>query len=140
MSIRPHPVVDDASRPFWEGAARGQLVLASCSRCGVVSHPPDVTCPACHHTDPQFRPSPVPGGGTVRSWTVLHQVFVPGFDGDVPFVLVDVELDGTDDVRFIGRLLDSFDADLSVGSPVTLAFEQLDDGVAVPAFRLATGP
>lgn len=137
MTSRPLPVVDDASRPFWDGAARGELVLAACSRCGAISHPPDVTCPACHHSDPQFRPAPVAGSGRVRSWTVLHQVFVPGFDGELPFVLVDVALDGTDDVRLIGRLLDGIDADLSIDAPVTLAFEEFDDGVAVPAFRLA---
>ena len=36
---------------------------------------------------------PVEGRGTVRSWTLLRDAFLPGFRDDVPYVLVDVELD-----------------------------------------------
>ena len=36
--------------------------------------------------------APVSGRGTVRSWTVVRESFLPGFDDDLPFVLVDVEL------------------------------------------------
>ena len=40
----------------------------------------------------------------------MRQSFLPGFDDDVPFVLVDVELDEQADLRMIGRLLDGPDA------------------------------
>jgi len=136
-AARPVPVPDERSAPYWDLAARGILALARCGRCGRFAHPPDVVCPHCHHTDPGFTFEPVSGRGAVRSWTVVRQSFLPGFD--VPFVLVDVALDleEDDDVRLIGRLVDGPDAPLRSGAEVEVTFEQLDDRVAVPAFTLA---
>jgi len=62
---------------------------------------------------------------------------VPGFDDDLPFVLVDVELDEQPGVRLIGRLLDGVDAPLAIGARVAVAFEQPAADVAIPAWTLA---
>jgi uncharacterized OB-fold protein len=75
--------------------------------------------------------------GTVRSWTVLRQAFLPGFDADLPIVLADVAIDDLDDVRLIGRLVDGPDAPLRLGDRVDVVFERPADGVAIPAFELA---
>jgi hypothetical protein len=136
---RPIPVPDELSAPFWAAAAEHRLVIARCSRCRELTHPPDVVCPHCHHTDPQFRFESVSGSGTVCSWTVLHQSFVPGFDDDLPLLLVDVRLD-EGDVRLIGRLLGADAAALRIGDRVTVAFEDLAPGVAIPAFALDQAP
>lgn len=132
---RPLPVPDDRSGPFWEAAAAHTLTVARCSECGSACLPPDVVCPACGSVAPDFRFVPVRGTGTLRSWTVVRQSFLPGFAADVPFVLVDVELDDAPQVRMIGRLLDGTAADLEVGAPLRVAWEDLADGVSVPAFR-----
>ena len=134
--MRLLPEVDDETAPYWEATAAGTLALARCSRCEAFAHPPDLVCPNCGSTDPQFRFEPVSGRGHVCSWTVLRQSFLPGFEDDLPFVLVDVELDDQADLRLIGRLIDGVDAPLHLGDRVTVAFEQLPDGVAVPAFAL----
>ncbi len=131
---RPVPVPDEGSAAFWLAAAEGVLTLARCGRCGRFTHPPGPVCPHCRATDPEFRFEPVAGGGTVRSWTVVRQSFLPGFDDDLPFVLADVAIDGADDVRLIGRLLDGPDAPLQVGDRVAVDFEHLAEGLAVPAF------
>lgn len=131
---RPVPVPDDVSAPYWAAAAEHVLTVARCSKCEAATMPPDLVCPHCHSTEPAFRFVPVSGRGTLRSWTVMHQAFIPGFE--VPYVLVDVELDDAPAVRLIGRLLDGPGADLTAGAPVEVAFEDLADGVAVPAFTL----
>jgi hypothetical protein len=131
---RPVPVPDEHSQPFWDAAAVHSLVLARCARCAQLSHPPDVVCPHCGSTDPAFEFTAVDGSGSIRSWTVMRQSFLPGFD--VPFVLVDVELSAQPDVRLIGRLVDGPDVPLRLGAPVRLAFEDIAPGVAVPAFAL----
>lgn len=131
---RPVPVPDDGSVAYWRAAADGVLALARCGRCARFTHPPGPVCPHCGTTDPEFRFEPVAGSGTVRSWTVVRRSFLPGFDDDLPFVLVDVALDGADDVRLIGRLLDGPDAPLRVGDRVAVDFEHLGAEVAVPAF------
>jgi uncharacterized OB-fold protein len=102
------------------------------------SLPPDVVCPHCGTTSPDFAFEPVSGRGVVRAWTVVRQSFLPGFDDDLPFVLVDVELDDQRELRLIGRLVDGVDAPLSLGARVLPAFEDIAPGVAVPAFALET--
>jgi uncharacterized OB-fold protein len=133
---RPVPVPDERSAPYWEAAANHILAVARCSRCGTYAIPPDLTCAACLSTDPAYAFEPVSGRGTVRSWTVMRQSFLPGFEDEVPFVLVDVELREQPDLRTIGRLLDGPDAPVRLGAEVHVAFEDLAPGVAVPAFRL----
>jgi uncharacterized OB-fold protein len=128
---------DETSAPFWSAAAEHVLTVARCAQCGRFAMPPDVVCPHCHSGDPGFEFTPVSGRGTVRSWTVVRQALLPGFENDLPFVLVDVELVEQDDLRLIGRLLDGPDAELHVGAAVTVGFEDLAPGVAVPAFELA---
>jgi uncharacterized OB-fold protein len=131
---RPVPVPDEQSAPFWRSASEHVLSIARCSRCLALCHPPDAVCPRCRSTDPAFEFVPLSGRGTVRSWTVARQSFLPGFD--VPFVLVDVELVEQEDLRIIGRLIDGADAPLRVGLAVRVAFEDLAPGVSVPAFAL----
>jgi uncharacterized OB-fold protein len=130
------PFPDEQSAPFWAAAANHVLTVARCSACGVFTMPPDVVCPHCRSTAPNFVFTPVSGRGTVRSWTVMRQSFLPGFDDDVPFVLVDVELAEQTELRMIGRLLDGVDAPLHIGAVVHVEFEDLRLGVAVPAFAL----
>ena len=137
MTERPLPVPDEASTPFWSAAAEHVLTVARCAQCGQFSMPPDVVCPHCRSSDPRFEFTPVSGRGTVRSWTVVRQAFLPGFDDDLPFVLVDVELVEQQELRLIGRLLDGVNTDLNVGDAVVVGFEDLAPGVAVPAFELS---
>jgi uncharacterized OB-fold protein len=136
---RPLPVADETSAPFWSAAADHVLTVARCGHCGRFTMPPDVVCPHCHASDPRFEFTPVSGRGTVRSWTVVRQALLPGFDDELPFVLVDVELVEQADLRLIGRLLDgpgALGAGLYVGAAVAVTFEDLAPGVAIPAFEL----
>jgi uncharacterized OB-fold protein len=136
---RPVPVPDEASAPYWTAAADHVLTAARCSVCHMFCLPPDVVCPHCRTTEPNFAFEPVSGRGVVRAWTVVRQSFLPGFDADLPFVLVDVELDDQPELRLIGRLLDGPAAPLRQGARVGPAFEDLGPGVSIPAFRLAGG-
>jgi uncharacterized OB-fold protein len=134
--VRPIPVPDEESAPYWKAAAEHVLTAARCSVCQKFCLPPDVVCPHCRTTAPNFAFEPVSGRGAVRAWTVVRQSFLPGFDGDLPFVLVDVELDEQAELRLIGRLVDGVDAPLQIGSRVVPAFEDIADGVSIPAFAL----
>jgi uncharacterized OB-fold protein len=128
------PVPDDRSCEFWSAAGAHSLVLARCARCSTFSHPPGTVCPHCGSIDPAFEFLPVDGSGSIRSWTVIRQSFLAGFD--TPFVLVDVELSAQPDLRLIGRLVDGPDVPLRLGAPVRVTFEDVAPGVAVPAFEL----
>ena len=137
MSARPVPLPDESSAPYWAAAARHVLAVARCSRCGSFAIPPGQACPHCGSTDPEYVYQEVSGRGTVRSWTVIRQSFLPGFDADLPFMLVDVELAEQPELRMIGRLLDGPDAPVRVGAAVRAAFEDVSDAVSVLAFTMA---
>jgi uncharacterized OB-fold protein len=133
---RPLPVPDETSAPYWAATARHILTVARCARCGTLTLPPDVVCTACGSTEPTYEFTPVSGRAIVRSWTVVRQAVLPGFDEHLPFVLVDVELAEQAELRLIGRLLDGVEADLRVGAEVRVAFEDLTAEISVPAFEL----
>jgi uncharacterized OB-fold protein len=63
---------------------------------------------------------------------VAHHAFHPGFVGDLPYVLVVVQLE--EGVRALGRLHGVPIGDLRIGMPVKFTVDQRDDGVALPAF------
>jgi uncharacterized OB-fold protein len=133
---KPLPVRDESSAGFWDAAAAGVLALPRCRACARFTLPPVAVCPHCGSTDPAFEFMPVDGRGVVRSWTIVRDAFLPGFANDVPYLLVDVELDAQPEVRMIGRLVDGPDAHLHLGDRVVVAFDHLSDDVAVPAFAL----
>ncbi|MCK9922982.1 OB-fold domain-containing protein [Frankia sp. AgPm24] len=137
VSPRPVPVPDEQSAPFWAATARHVLTAARCARCRSLTIPPDQVCPHCDSTDPEFVFEPVSGRGRIRSWTVVRQSFLPGFNAELPYLLVDVELDEQKELRMIGRLLDGPDSPVRLGTPVRVAFEDIADGVSIPAFVLA---
>ncbi|HVU73630.1 MAG TPA: OB-fold domain-containing protein [Mycobacteriales bacterium] len=134
---RPVPVPDAVSQAYWDAAAKHVLTVARCAACAKLTVPPDVVCPHCGSGEPAWEFVPVSGTGSVRSWTVMRQSFLPGFGDDVPFVLVDVELAEQPELRLIGRLLDGAGADLHIGAAVAVAFEDIAEGIAVPAFTLS---
>lgn len=96
---KPIPVPNALSQPYWDAAARGQLVLQRCGRCAAVRHYPRLLCDRCHAKEVDWVPAS--GRGRIHSWTVCHHVFHPGFAADVPYVLVTVDLE--EGVRALGR-------------------------------------
>ena len=132
---RPVPVPDELTAPFWAAAASGELVLPRCSRCTRMTLPPDPVCPHCGTTAPDWHYERVSGNGRVRTWTIVRQAFLPGFE--VPLLLVDVEVLEHPDLRIIGRLVGGVDAGLRAGALVRTEFDRLTEDVAVAVFRLA---
>jgi uncharacterized OB-fold protein len=130
-------VPDEQSAPYWAAAARHELVAAHCRVCKMFAIPPDVVCPHCGAVDNPLSFEPLTGRGVVRSWTVVENALVPGFEDEVPFLLVDVELADQAGLRMTGRLLDGPGTPIRVGTPVAVTFEDVAPGVAIPAFVLA---
>ena len=142
-ALPPRPVVDRDTQPFWDAAAERHLVVPRCRACGRWIWQPKPVCPRCHTPDPAW--TEVAGGGRVASWTVLHPPVLPAFAGDVPFVVLLVELD--EGVRMVGRLVGDDGAvlrtdgpaeGLAMDAPVALRWRE-DAGVTLPAWTLVGG-
>ena len=121
--VKPSPQIAELSRPYWEAAARGELVLQRCSGCGKVRHYPRLLCDHCYSDAVEWIPSS--GKGTIHSWTIAHHAFHPAFAAELPYTLITIDLD--EGVRALGRWRG--DAALSIGRKVHGRFEPREGGV-----------
>jgi len=130
---KPLPVPDDLSRPYWEAARRHTLTILRCEACGRWVHYPKARCTACHQE--ALRPTPVSGRGTIYTYTVSHRAGAPGFEDEIPYVIVLVELEEQPGLRVVGNLRQCTPGDVRVGMPVEVTFEDVTDDVSLPQFR-----
>ncbi len=79
----------------------------------------------------------VSGLGTVASFTVNHQQWIPGSEH---YVIAWVAIDEQPDVRLTTNLVEIDEDDVEIGMPVTVVFEQVGDEVYLPLFAPAATP
>jgi hypothetical protein len=77
---------------------------------------------------------PASGRGRVWSWVIAHPPVLPAFQEMAPYAVVVAELE--EGVRMIGRLLDPPDG-IAAGTELTVEWEDVEDGVALAAWRRA---
>lgn len=124
------PAVTEETKPFWDAAAEGRLLVEHCGACGTDSFPPRGICRACRSRDTGWVE--VGGSGTVYSFTVNHQRWLPGLD--VPYAVVLVEFHDHPGVRVAGRLRGCAPEAAAVGMVVDVGFEPGPGGYAIPSF------
>ena len=126
------PAVDWETRPYWEGCARGELVLQRCRACGAVQFRPRAQCAACLAADIEhFAAS---GRGSVFTYTITNQNMHPGFRDACPYVLAYVELE--EGPRLLTNIVGCEPEQVQVGLPVQVEFVETGE-FAVPRFRPA---
>jgi hypothetical protein len=119
------------TQPYWDGLSRGQLRLQRCADCGKVRHYPRPMCDACWSMNADWVDAA--GTGTVHSWTITHYAFHPGFKGDLPYILLTVDLPEGVRMNAQARGIDA--SALKVGLPVVVAFDQVKDDLTLPVFE-----
>jgi uncharacterized OB-fold protein len=128
---RPAPVADEASAPFFDGAARGAFMLQRCANCGMQHLPVTEICTECLRTDLEWVEAS--GEATLFTFGVMHHLYHPGFAQELPYNVAVVEL--AEGPRISARV-DTPNETLEVGMALRVAFEQAD-GIAVPVFKPA---
>jgi uncharacterized protein len=123
------PATTALTRPFWDAAARGGLLLPRCNACGLHFFRPEVACTHCFSVD--WRWVEASGRGTLYSYTVVHRAPAPGFV--VPFVLAVVELD--EGPAIFSNLVGCAANDIHIGMPLRVRFEQVSRDVHLPRFE-----
>jgi hypothetical protein len=129
----PAPAADWETRGYWEGAARGELVLQRCRACGGVQHRPRALCAAC--LGGALEHFVASGRGTVHTFTVTHQNQAPGFRDACPYVLAWVELE--EGPRLLTNVVGCGPGALRIGLPVRVEFAASEGEYPVPVFRPA---
>ena len=129
----PLPVPSEDNQPFWDALNAGELRIERCARCGSLRHPPRPMCPHCHSFDAEWvRMS---GRGVVYSYIVTHQPIHPAFVERVPFATVQVELE--EGPRLTANLVEVPPAEIRIGMPVSVVFDDVTPEISIPRFRRA---
>ena len=138
---KPVPVPDEESRPFFNAARQGVLLLRRCHACttymsptGGIGTPLRPRCVSCFSADLEWARSG--GRGTLYSFALMHQVYDPSFADEVPYNVSVVEL--AEGVRMTTNVVDCPNDELWIGMPLEVTFEQVSDDFAIPKFRRPT--
>jgi uncharacterized protein len=128
---KPVPRFTAANLPYWRATRAHELRLPRCRDCGRWVYPIAQMCQQCWSEDLVW--SALSGSGTVSSWVVVHRAFDPSFAADVPYMVVQVELE--EGMRFISHVIDVAPTQMYAGMPVVAVFEDVTDEVTLVKFR-----
>ena len=130
---KPVPEASGLLAPFLAAAREHRLVVQRCLGCGMLRFPPRELCTGCLSTDATWQE--VSGRGEVYSYNVMHQVYHPGFAGEVPYAVVLVKL--AEGPKVTSNLVDCPPSAIRIGMPVEVTFEEVAPQVTLPKFRRA---
>jgi len=133
---KPLPAPDLDTQGFWDGCKEHELRAQRCTACGQFRWLPQGICPECHSWD--FEWAKLPETGRIASYVVVHHVTVPAFRDEVPYVVAQITMDGTNGrVRLTSNVAGCSWEDVKVGMPVRVFFEDVTPEITLPKFRPA---
>ncbi|WP_260328195.1 Zn-ribbon domain-containing OB-fold protein [Streptomyces sp. Ag109_O5-1] len=122
------PEPDAFTRPYWDAAAEGRLLLRRCRPCGRAHHYPREFCPHCWSEDVTWEPAT--GRATLYTWSVVHRNDLPPFGDRVPYVPAVVDL--AEGPRMMTELVTADPETLRAGLELEVTFRE-----GAPVFRPA---
>jgi uncharacterized OB-fold protein len=135
---------DAATAAFFDGTARGELLLWRCRACpdAELQGPQARACPDC--ASPDLEPVPAAGGASLVSWAVVHERPRPGQEPGRTVVAISQLDEGP---WWWSQLVDADPDQLRAGTRLVLDFvtpvapggdtEPAEPSEVVPVFRLA---
>jgi uncharacterized OB-fold protein/acyl dehydratase len=129
---RPRPSLNRDVAFFWEGAARGELLVQSCMDCQALRHPPGPGCPEC--ASMEWEPTRMSGSGEIYSFVRHHHPAIAPFETGHPVVLVQLD----EGPRLVSELTtpDAGRDDIAIGMRVEVQFDEVEEGFTMPRFRI----
>jgi uncharacterized OB-fold protein len=130
--IRPlAPIPNFETQPFWDGCARGQLLLQKCIGCGAYRHPPAPICPECLGAQHEWVEAS--GRGTIYTFVVVRETRARGWDQMVPYVVAVVTLE--EGPRLLTNIVDIAPEEVKIDMPIQVTFAEAGDAMQLPLFR-----
>lgn len=134
------PGTDAFTRPYWDAAAEGRLLIRRCAACGWAHHYPREFCPYCWSEDVAWEEAS--GAATLYTWSVVHRNDLPPFDARASYTAAVVDL--AEGPRMMTELIGAGEDGPHVGMELRVAFRPLNSdapgtaegaATAVPVFR-----
>jgi uncharacterized OB-fold protein len=134
-SILKETHADPRTQPFWDAAKEDRLVAPRCTNCGTFRLPPSAYCFVCQHQETEWVE--LAGTGRIFSYTVVWHPLHPDLAAICPYASGVVELDGTQGAgaRMLVNIIDCDPNALTIGDPVEIVWEHVNDEMTTPRFR-----
>ena len=122
----PGPPVNPETKPFWDAASAGKLLLKRCTACKQVHYYPRAICPFCSSEKTEWTEAE--GRGTVYSYSVFRRA-------PIPYAIAYVTL--SEGVSMMTNIVDCDLDSIRVGQAVRVVWKATEDGPPVPMFTPA---
>lgn len=119
----PAPPVSPETKPFWDAAAAGTLLLKRCEACGEPHYYPRAVCPFCGSDRTVWLEAS--GRGTIYSYSVFRRA-------PVPYAIAYVTLE--EGPTMMTNIVDGDLDAIRIGQRVRVRFAPTDGGPPVPMF------
>jgi len=133
-SERPIPSPNPGTAPYWKAARAHRLSLPRCLDCGKFHSYPRSLCPHCSSANLEW--AECSGRGFIYTFTEVFRAPSKAFAAEVPYVIAVVELE--EGPHLMTRLLTRDNKSVRIGQPVAVAFEDLDDEISLPVFKVTS--
>ena len=109
-------------------------MLPKCNACDRVHWYPRYICPHCHSMDLTWIEGS--GEGTIHTYAVQFRAF-GGWAEEVPFVTAFIDLKEGDRMATVLRGVDAKNPEsIRIGTRVKVEFEEMEEGIFVPYWRV----
>jgi len=131
MSLRPIPIPQIESKPFWDAVRDHRLVMQYCADCGKLNWFPRGSCAFCGHE--KFDWKECAGTGTLETFSIVYRPMSDAWKGEVPYIVAIVKLD--EGPRMVTRIVRRPDREPQMDARVRVTFVPIEDGWTLPYFE-----
>jgi uncharacterized OB-fold protein len=128
---KPLPAITSLNQPYWDALKRRELRMQKCDGCGRIWYPPSPLCPGCWSR--KFTWTQLSGRGKINTWVIFHQAYFHSYEQDIPYNVVEVELD--EGPRILTNLIGLPNGDIRAGLPVEIVFDDVTDEITLAKFK-----
>lgn len=133
--LKPLPQIEPFTKPFWEAAKDGRLLVQECKSCNSPIFFPRDRCPKCWSQDLQWIEAS--GKGTIYAFSITYEGVEDVFKEDLPIVLAWIDL--PEGIRMQSNIVECDPDDVSIGMDVEVVFEKVTEDISLPYFKPASG-
>jgi uncharacterized protein len=120
------PVVTAESKAFFDAAHHGRFMIPVCTACNRAHWYPRAICPYCAGDKVEWREAS--GKGTIYTFSIMRRV-------KEPYIIAHVTL--AEGPTMLTNLVDCEADQVRIGQPVTVVFQETENGPPVPMFKPA---
>jgi uncharacterized OB-fold protein len=127
---RPQPIETAETRPYWDAAREGRLVVQRCGSCGRHQFYPRAFCTACLSAELEWVQAR--GTGRIYTFTICRTSANAAMTAPYAVALIDLE----EGVRMMANVVDCDLERIRTGARVQVRFERISDEYTLPQFTL----